>query len=100
MGIVTFFLGLFGGWRVFAGWLLTAFIGIIIYNVCCELVDQLLMFVTDKLTSTSVPGSATVQITGFAAWFLTMLLVPQMLSYAVTMVGIKWCLRKIPFIRW
>jgi hypothetical protein len=102
MGIVTFLLGLVGGWRAFLGVAMMAIVGIVLYNLLVDVVEELLQFVVNQISGITVPGAGMGAVTysGFAAWLATGLKLPECLSAVVATVSIGWVLRKIPFIRW
>lgn len=75
-------------------------IGVIFaYNLVVEIVQETLNFAVAQF------GGATASvtnptITGFAAWFLTQIRLPEAFAIMVSMVSLKFILRKIPFIKW
>lgn len=102
MGVVTFFLSLFGGWRVFFGGLLMTILSVVLYNLVVEVLGEVLEFVIDQLQGVSGPSgsSGVMSFTGFGAWWVTHLRLPECLSFILSCVVIKWTVRKIPFLKW
>lgn len=74
--------------------------GIILYNLMVEIVEEVFNFALSKAGAVSVEGITSPTITGFSAWFLAQLKVPEILSVIIACTIIRFSLRKIPFLNW
>jgi hypothetical protein len=101
VGLVT----LFSGWKSILVVSLVTFLTIGAFNMVLAAWQQIQTFGLDKVTTAlsgsgitgSVPGF---NFTGFAGYMLGAFKVPEMCSFAVTILMLKFTLRKIPFIKW
>ncbi len=93
---------MFGAWKVFLVGGFLAFLMVNVYNLVSEIILELLTFVSDQIAALTVPGSVgpIYQFTGLAGWFMVQFQVPQCVAFIVSVVLLKWTLRKIPFLRW
>lgn len=75
-------------------------IGVIFaYNLVVEVIQECLNFAVSQFGGVTASVTSPT-ITGFAAWFLTHMRVPEAFAILVSMVSVKFILRKIPFIKW
>lgn len=88
------------GVRTFLVWLITITLGVVFYNLICEVIQELLNFALSQINGTSIGSVSNPSFSGFAGWCLGQLKVPEILAVIVSAVSIKFILRKIPFIRW
>jgi hypothetical protein len=101
VGLVT----LFSGWKSILVVSLVAFLTITAFNMVLVAWQQITTFAMDKISSTveaaNISGSLQgFNFTGFVGYMLGCFKVPEMCSFAVTIIMLKFVLRKIPFIRW
>jgi len=104
--IGAFFVGIFT--VVFGSWksvLLVTFLGflmIVVYNLLCEMVQELLTWIISQVSDVSMPegGTNSFSFSGLAGWFMSSLKIPECMSFIISMVMLKWTLRKIPLIKW
>jgi len=99
---VGIFTAVFGSWKSILLVTFFAFLSIEIYNFICGIIEELLNYVVSSMSSVSMPEGATNTFTfsGVAGWFMSSLKIPECMSFIVSMVMLKWTLRKIPFVRW
>jgi hypothetical protein len=86
--------------KVFLGGLFMTIIGIVMYNVITDLINEALIFTLTQMDSLDVGSGATATYTGVAAWFADKLCFQEMLAFMISMITLKWMLRKIPFMKW
>ncbi|MBN2515950.1 MAG: hypothetical protein JXC33_07955 [Deltaproteobacteria bacterium] len=103
--IVTWFgaagFSLFGAWKIFFAGTFIAFLMVGAYNLVAEIIQELLNFVITQVGTVEEPEGFTIAaFTGFVGWFLSVMKIPECMSFIVTMITLKWTLRKIPLLRW
>lgn len=97
---------LFGGWKAFiGGWLMKACLAIVLYNLVVDLVQEVLAWVQGKLGGVTAPGGVinnfdVGSVSALAAWLVNILRLPECFAFMLSMILLKWSLRKIPFVRW
>jgi len=91
--------GIFGT-RTFLFGLLTVTISIVLYNLICEVIQEVMTFALGEVSSVNYGNYTNPTITGFAGWFLGQLKIPECISVIVSCVSIRFILTKIPFLRW
>lgn len=75
--------------------------GVVLYNVVCEILGELLNCSLGMLQGVEYPSdSFVVQFTGVTAWVLLKFRVPDVLAFGISCISLKWLLRKVPFVRW
>lgn len=97
-----YFTALLGGWKsVFKIFFFTG-LAVILYNLGCDVVQEGFTFLSSKLQGVDTSGitSPTLQLSGFAAWAVIHLRIPDILTFAITVYLLKFGLRKIPFLKW
>lgn len=99
--LITTLVNLFGTWKVFAFTLVTGTFGIVLYNLLCEVVGEVLEF-TAAAADQGVGDlpSGLIQFGGVGAWIAHTMNVEGMISLTVTVVAAKWLVVKIPFLKW
>lgn len=88
------------GLKVFMGGGLMIILGITVYNLVVDIIEEVLNFVLAQVNGVSVGNVVQPSITGFAAWALTGLKFPECISVITSMIVLRFVLRKIPFLRW
>lgn len=93
---------LFGAWKSV---LLVTFLGfamIFVYNLIVDVVQEALTWALTQAGSIPVPEghSSVFAFTGFVGWFMSVLKLPECMSFIISMVTLKFLLRKIPFLKW
>lgn len=93
---------LFGGWKLLLLTTFMAFLGVYFYNLVSGILQELLAFVTSQASSVgSIPGQAqTYAFTGFAGYMLSVLKIPECMAFIISVITIKFLMRKIPIIKW
>lgn len=86
--------------KFFAGGLMMAILGVVLYNIIVEVVQETLNFGIAQISGVSSSGISSPSISGFAGWFLANIKVPETFAVIVTCVALKFVLRKIPFLNW
>jgi len=93
---------LFGAWKSVLLVTAMGFIAIVAYNLIVDVVQESLNWALTKAGTIPVPEghSSVFQFTGFVGWFMGVLKIPECMSFIISMVGLKFLLRKIPFLKW
>lgn len=93
---------LFGGWRVFLIVTLMSFLSVYLYNLLSGILQEVLNYVTTQAQGLTVPSgmSQTYSFTEFAGYMLSVLKIPECMSFIVSALLFKFAMRKIPFIKW
>lgn len=97
---------LFGSWKAFLGsWLLKLCLAVVLYNLVVEILDEVLQWVVGKLGGVTLPGGSVTSfdaagISSLGAWLISTLKVPECFAFIISVIVLKWALRKIPFVRW
>lgn len=79
---------------------LMTILGIVLYNALVGIVQEVLNFALTQISGVSAGTITNPTLTGFAAWFLSSIRLPEAFAIIVTCVSIKFVLRKIPFVKW
>ena len=92
----------FGGWKIFLVVTVMSFATVYFYNLISGLLQEALTFVTTQTNAAGVPSGMTsgYSFTGFAGYMLSVLKVPQCMAFIISVMSLKFMLRKIPFIKW
>lgn len=93
---------LFLSWKVFGAFLITGILGIVLYNLVAEILGEVLTFIQGQINAATgeLGASAPLQLSGIGAWLAQVLKLPEQISVALTFVGLKWMVVKIPFLKW
>lgn len=93
---------LFAGWRVFLVVGFMSFLMVYVYNLASDMLLEVLNWVTDQAGAVELQQGQTsvFNFTGFIGYMLGALKIPQCMSFIITIVSLKFMLRKIPFIKW
>lgn len=94
---------LFGSWRIVLYGILVSIIGIVVYNLIVDVVDEVLQYVLTSLNSISGPSggpSSAYQFAGLGAYLAHHLKIVECLSFIINVILVKWIVAKIPFIKW
>lgn len=93
-------LGATFGLKLFLGGALMTILGIVLYNILVDTIEEILNFVVSTVGSTQFGTITGPTISGFAGWFLAQVKFPECFAVMVSAVVIRFVLRKIPLIRW
>lgn len=93
-------LGSILSWKTFASGALMVILGIILYNLVVDIVQEVMNFAITKINGVSINYANNPTFTGFAGWVLAQFKVPECIAVIISCVSIKFILRKIPFLRW
>lgn len=93
---------LFGSWKGAVFFIVVTCLGIVLYNVLEGLFVELLNFSTSKMASATTGANLTYtyNFADFAGYMMSCFRIPECVSFIVSMLMLKWTLRKIPFIKW
>lgn len=97
VGLVT----LFSGWKAAIFSMVTVTLGIVLYNLVVEITEEVMDFALAAvgLYSANLPDTL-IQLTGIGLWCADKVGLAALISLAVTFIGTKWLLVKIPFVKW
>ncbi len=88
--------------RMFFATIFLSLFFVLIYNVACELILDLMTWAVNKAVSTdisSLNSVPTVSLSGCAAWVLLKFRFPECISLILSAYPIRIILKSIPFIR-
>lgn len=88
------------GLKFFMSGVMMTILGIIIYNLICEVIQEILNFGLAKIGAISSTGITGPSVSGFAAWLAIQLRAPECVAVMVSFAALGFFLRKIPFLRW
>lgn len=88
------------GLKFFMSGVLMTIIGIILYNMVVEIIEEVMNFALTQINGVSTGAVISPTISGFAGWFLTQVKLPECFAIMVTCISIRFILRKIPFLKW
>ena len=100
--LITSIGGAFTAWKLFSSFLLTVVLGIVLYNLVVDVVQEVIAFVNAKLAAVSggeLPSGA-LQLTGLGAWLAQETYLDAQIGIAITAISLKWLVVKIPFLKW
>lgn len=100
--IITTMGNLATSWKLTFAFGLTTVLGVVIYNVVVDIMEEILTYGNAVLASVSVGElpNVVLQLTGLGAWVAQQTYLDQQIGIAVTAVSMKWVLCKIPFVKW
>lgn len=88
------------GLKFFMSGVLMSIIGIILYNLVVDVIEEVMNFTLTQINGVTTTGIASPTISGFAGWFLAQIKLPECFAIMVTCISIRFILRKIPFLKW
>jgi len=97
---------LFGTWKAFlGGFLVKVLLVVVLYNLVARILREVLMWTVDKVGGVTAPGAVVsnfdvASVSTLGAWLLTVLRIPECFAFMLSIILLKWSLRKIPFVRW
>lgn len=97
---------LFGSWKAFLGaFLVKVMLVVVLYNLVSRIFGEILEWVVEKLGGVQSPEAVVSSfdagsVSTLGAWILTTLRIPECVAFMMSVVLLKWTLRKIPFVRW
>lgn len=79
-------------WKTVISALIMSVLGVVFYNLVCEVVGEVLQVVADHIASVTSEGltSAPLEFAGLGAWLAVHLKIPEQVGVMVAMVGLKW----------
>jgi hypothetical protein len=86
--------------KFFMSGVMMTIIAIVLYNGVVEIIQEVMNFALTQVNGVAVDGISSPSISGFAGWFLAQVKVPECVAVIVSMISIKFVLRKIPFLKW
>jgi hypothetical protein len=75
-------------------------IGIILYNLMVEVIEEILTFGLAKINGANYGTWTNPSVSGFAGWMMAQLKIPECIGVMATCVALRFVLTKIPFIKW
>jgi len=75
-------------------------LGIVVYNLVVDIIEEILNYVITQIASIQQISVTSPSVSGFAGWVVACLKIPECLAVVISIVMIKFTLRKIPFLRW
>lgn len=75
-------------------------IGIIFYNLACEIIEEILNFTVSHISGSPQGVITNPSFSGFAGWVISNLKIPECVAVIVSCVSIRFILTKIPFLHW
>ena len=103
VALAGFWAALQSKWYLFLVGGFLAFLTLNLYSLYVEIMRQILAFATSAIqaaTPAEGPPGVLVQVAGVSAWLVSKLRIVEQLSFVVNIVGLKWMLAKIPFVKW
>lgn len=94
---------LFGSWRIVLFGLLTAVVGILLYNLVCDVIEEMLQWLLAELNGMQAPDgtpSTAYQFAGLAAYLALHLKIIECISFVINVTVLKWTIVKVPFMKW
>ncbi len=86
--------------KTFASGALMVVLGIILYNLAVEMIEEVMNFAITTINGTEVDSITNPTFTGFVGWVLAAFKIPECIAVIISCVSIKFILRKIPFLHW
>lgn len=91
--------GIFG-LKTFLSVLFMTIIGIIFYNLACDVIEEILDFTISHISEGPQGVVTNPSFSGFAGWVISQLKIPECVAVMVSCVSIRFILTKIPFLHW
>ncbi len=91
--------GIFG-LKTFMSVIFMTIIGIILYNLACDVIEEILDFTISNISGSPEGVITSVSFSGFAGWVICQLKIPECVAVMVSCISIRFILRKIPFLHW
>ncbi len=91
--------GIFG-LKTFLNVVFMAVLGIIFYNLACDIIEEVLNFTLSNISGSPQGTITSPSFSGFAGWVISNLKIPECVSVVVSCVSIRFILTKIPFLHW
>lgn len=95
-----------GGWRTWLGAVAVKVLLVVaLYNLVVTVIEEVLTWVGGKLQGVDSPelllGTLNVsEMSSLAGWLVDVMKIPECFAFMVSVILLKWSLRKIPLIRW
>jgi hypothetical protein len=106
VGLVRILGSLFGSWRTWLGAILIkTILVVVVYNVISRAFGNVLTWVAGKLADVAAPSGTVTSISVadwslVGAWLVNTLQIPNAFAFVLSVIILKWTLRKIPLVRW
>lgn len=97
---------LFGGWRTWVGAVaIKLLLVVVLYNLVVTVIGEVLSWVAGKIQGIDMPDAlgSTLNVgdmSSLAGWLVDIMKIPECFAFMVSVIILKWSLRKIPLIRW
>ena len=90
------------GWRTFFMGSFLLVVVIYAYNLIHDILEEMIDFLVNHYSEVSMPTGfeSTYSFSGLLGWLVSVLQIPECVAFMVTMIALKFTLRKIPLIRW
>lgn len=86
--------------KTFFSLMFMTIIGVVLYNLACDVIEEILNFTVSHLSGTSVGTVTNPSFSGFAGWMISNLKIPECLSVIISCTSIRFIVTKIPFLHW
>jgi hypothetical protein len=93
----------FGAWKAVAGILVITILGVVLYNLIVDVVQECFTFALSQVNGIdggSGPPSTSIQFVGLAGYLASHLKLTNCFAWIINVTLLKWLLAKIPFIKW
>lgn len=91
--------GIFG-LKTFLSLLFMTIIGIIFYNLACDVTEELLDFTISHISGAPDGIITNPSFSGFAGWVISNLKIPECVAIMVSCIIVRFLVTKIPFLHW
>ena len=101
--VTTSLANLFGSWKSVVLVSLVAFLGIGLYNLVVDIIQEVFDFASASMSAVNMgdgPPTSAMEFAGLAGYLATQLRLPECLSWVMSITLLKWLLAKIPFVKW
>jgi hypothetical protein len=95
--------GLMVGWKAIILVTLLSYASIMLYNLYCTIIQEIINFAIAASADAENPGGITagaMNAAGLAGYLVSKLRLVECFNFAISTIVLKWTLVKIPFIKW
>jgi len=86
--------------KTFFAVLFMSILGIIFYNLICDVVLEVMNFTIAQISGQSYGSVTSPSISGFSGWVASQCKIPECVSVMGSFTALKFILKKIPFLNW
>lgn len=102
-GVIASLFNLFGGWRLIVYAMLVSMIGILLYNLMCDMLSEALTWLLSEIQAQEipgVPGATGYAFANLAGYLANRLRLIQAFSFIFNITMVKFMIVKLPFLKW